>query len=87
MMPLLPVQVVRIFAFNNGENGISTMPIQNPVGVFHEPALEFYDYVLAVASSIGIRLLLCLNNHWCILHFVTVIIQDWHCMYTSDSRV
>ena len=57
--------MVRIFAFNNGRNGISSRPIQDPVGVFHEDALQHYDYVLAAAGAIGIRLLLCLTNHWC----------------------
>ena len=61
---MYPTQVVRMFAFNNGQSGISSMPIQDPVGVFHEEALQFYDYVVAVAGAVGIRLILPLNNHW-----------------------
>ena len=53
-----------MFAFNNGQSGISSMPIQDPVGVFHEEALQFYDYVVAVAGAVGIRLILPLGNHW-----------------------
>ena len=34
------------------------------VGVFHEAALQRYDYVLAAAGLIGIRLILCVQNHW-----------------------
>ncbi len=60
----VPEQVVRIFAFNNGQNGISSMPIQDPVGVVHEEALQRFDYVVATAGLIGIRLILTVNNHW-----------------------
>ena len=56
--------MVRIFAFNNGQNGISSMPIQDPVGVFQEDALQRFDYVVAAAGLIGIRLILTINNHW-----------------------
>ena len=62
------LQVVRVFAFNNGaNNGYSTMPIQEPVGVFHEDALQHYDYVVAAAGAIGLRLILSLNNPWCVI--------------------
>ncbi len=32
--------------------------------MFHEAALQRYDYVLAAAGLIGIRLILCVQNHW-----------------------
>jgi len=57
--------VVRIFGSNNGD-ATGGQPIQNPVGVFHEEALKDFDYVVATAGVIGIRLIVCLNNYWCV---------------------
>ncbi len=30
----MATQVIRMFAFNNGQNSISSMPIQDPVSAF-----------------------------------------------------
>ena len=55
--------VIRFWAFNDG-TADSGQPIQNPVGVYHETALQRFDYVLATCNKIGLRLLPALVNFW-----------------------
>ena len=47
------------------------------VGVFHEAALQRYDYVLAAAGLIGIRLILCVQNHWDVRRCRCWLVADW----------
>lgn len=52
------LQVVRTFGFENGYHHGSKPPLQNPIGVFHELALQHYDVAVAIAGEIGICLIL-----------------------------
>lgn len=54
------LQVVRVYGFDDGTRHGSKPPIQNPIGTFHEEALQRYDFVMATAGEIGIRLILCM---------------------------
>ncbi len=63
--PVISCQVVRAFGFNNGHQHGAKPPMQEPVGVYNEDALQRMDFVLAAAGAIGIRMILPMVRRCC----------------------